>query len=551
MRRNTTTWLFILVVLALVAAACATTADEVTTTDASDGETTTTQGSQPPTTEGTDSSTTEGTQPSVEGGTMRVALPIDPRTLTPWTSVAQEMNVTLQIYERLIAYDEEGETYVPALAEDFTWTDDITLDIALREGLVFSNGEPIDMEAVLFSMEQVLDPEVGGVELSRRTANIDSVDAVDDSTLRITFQQAVARDLNLADLTWSTYIVPPAYFQEVGYDAFSAAPIGSGPFMFADRVTDSTITLERNPEYAGHSGPAPLFDTLEFLVLPEPGARVAALEGGDVDLVVALPIEAVESLEQSGDFQVVSIPGQRIQELQVDMRYGMSEASALTEVRQALLYALDRQLIIDTVLLGQGTPVNQLATPTWSGYVESLPPLDYDPERVQELLTQAGYPDGLELPMYCPSGAYPKDRELCDVIASELAKVGIAAPITVLEGGAYFDAILAHEAGPLLYIGRLPPSVAAVDMLNSSLCDSADSYKCDPVLDEMAANARAQTDEEAYLEATEELVRYDLEDPARIPLWTVNDVYGLAASVQGWVPQSDQVLRFWGVSLSS
>lgn len=529
--------LIVMTTLALILAACTAGTGESTTNPPANGGSTTTGATVDP---------GENTADAV----LRVALPIDPRTLTPWTSVAQEMNVTWQIFERLIAYDEEAGEYFPALAESFSWVDDVTLDVVLRQGLEFSNGEPIDMDAVLFSMEQVLDPDVGGVELSRRTGNIEGVEAVDDQTLRINFIQAVARDLNLADLSWSTYVVPPAYFQEVGYDDFSASPVGSGPFMFEDRVTDSTITLVRNPSYAGHSGPAPDFGTLEFRVLPEPGARVAALEGGDVDLVVALPIESVESLEQSSDFNVVSIPGQRIQELQVDMLYGMSEASAIKEVRLALLYALDRQLIIDTVLLGQGTPVNQLATPTWSGYVESLPPLDYDPDKVQDLLTQAGYPDGVELPIYCPSGAYPKDRELCDVIASELAKVKITAPITILEGGAYFEAILAHEAGPLLYIGRLPPSVAAVDMMNSSLCDSADSYKCDPVLDEMAAEARAQTDPDAYLEATEAMVRYDLGDPARIPLWTVNDIYGLSAAVEGWLPQSNQVLRFWGVSLS-
>lgn len=530
-------------VLALIGSACTGSTEETTTTAD--------QGTVDTTAAGSTTTTDDEIEPEPSADSvLRVALPIDPRTLTPWTSVAQEMNVTWQIFERLIAYDEESGEYFAALGEEFTWVDDVTLDILLREGLEFSNGEPIDMEAVLFSMEQVMDPEVGGVELSRRTSNIDSFEAVDENTLRINFIQPIAPDLNLADLSWSTYVVPPAYFQEVGYDDFSAAPVGSGPFMLQDRVTDSSITLVRNPSYAGFSGDAPQFETLEYRILPEPGARVAALEAGDVDLVVALPIEAVEPLEQSDDFQVVSIPGQRIQELQVDMRYGMSEASAITEVRLALLYALDRQLIIDTVLLGQGTPVNQLATPTWSGYVEDLPPLDYDPERVQELLTQAGYPDGVELPLYCPSGAYPKDRELCDVITSELAKVNITAPITVLEGGAYFEAILAHEAGPLLYIGRLPPSVAAVDMMNSSLCDSPDSYKCDPVLDEMAAEARAQTDPEAYLAATAELVRYDLSDPARIPLWTVNDVYGLSSSVQGWLPQSNQVLRFWGVSLS-
>lgn len=537
--RKSKNYLVLLIVSGLILAACNGGVDDGTTSSGDESSSTTTE---------PDATAPAG--PAGPGGTMRVALPLDPRTLTPWTSVAQEMNVTWQIFERLIVFDEEAGEYVPALAEELTWVDDVTLDLSLREGMVFSNGEPIDMQAVLFSMEQVLDPEVGGVELSRRTENIDSVEDVDERTLRINFKQPIARELNLADLSWATYVVPPAYFQEVGYDTFSAEPIGSGPFTVVERVRDSNIILERNPSYAGHSGEAPAFDRLEFRILPEPGGRVAALEGDDVDLVVALPIEAVEQLEQGGDFQVVSVPGQRIQELQVDMRYGMSEASAKTEVRQALLYALDRQLIIDTVLLGQGEPVNQLATPTWSGYIEDLPDLDYDPARVEELLTEAGYPDGLELPMYCPSGAYPKDREICEVIGSELAKVGITAPITVLEGGAYFETILAHEAGPLLYIGRLPPSAAAVDMMNSSACDSADSYKCDPRLDELAANARAQTDPEAYLEATEEMVRYDLDDPARIPLWTVNDVYALSQGVSGWSPQSNQVLRFWGVSLS-
>lgn len=537
MRRSNKS-LILLISLGLIVAACSGGADDRGSN--ADGATSAGDGS---------SATTEP-DTAAEGGAMQVALPLDPRTLTPWTSVAQEMNVTWQIFERLIVFDEEAGEYVPALAEELIWVDDVTLDLPLREGMVFSNGEPIDMEAVLFSMEQVLDPEVGGVELSRRTENIASVEDVDERTVRINFKQPIARELNLADLSWSTYVVPPAYFQEAGYDTFSAEPIGSGPFVLVERVRDSNIVLERNPSYAGHSGEAPAFERLEFRILPEPGARVAALEGGDADLVVALPIEEVEQLEQSGDFQVVSVPGQRIQELQVDMRYDMSEASAETEVRQALLYALDRQLIIDTVLLGQGEPVNQLATPSWSGYVEDLPELDYDPERVEELLTEAGYPDGVELPMYCPSGAYPKDRELCEVISSELAKVGITAPITVLEGGAYFEAILAHEAGPLLYIGRLPPSAAAVDMMNSSACDSDDSYKCDPRLDELAAEARAQTDPEAYLEATAEMVRYDLEDPARIPLWTVNDIYALSQRVSGWAPQSNQVLRFWGVSLS-
>ena len=70
----------------------------------------------------------------------------------------------------------------------------------------------------MFSLEQLLDPEVGGIELSRRTANIESVEKVDDMTIQINFIDPIAKSLNLANLAQSTYMVPPAYFQEVGFE---------------------------------------------------------------------------------------------------------------------------------------------------------------------------------------------------------------------------------------------------------------------------------------------------------------------------------------------
>ncbi|MBT8217390.1 MAG: hypothetical protein HKN74_09885 [Acidimicrobiia bacterium] len=532
------------VVLALVAASCGgddggadsttTTAD---TTDTTAGVTTTAG----PTT----------TLPPVEGGTLTVAQGVDPRTLTPWSSVAAELSIVRQINERLVAYDFNTGDYEPVLAESYEWIDPTTIEFKLREDVTFTNGEPFNADAVLFSFEKLLDPEIGGVELSNRTANMGTVEKVDDFTVRLTYTSAIAQSLNMANLSQTTYMVPPVYFDEVGYEGFIEDPVGTGPFMFDSRVRDSSVTLVKNPDYNGYSGEAPLFDTLVFTILPEPSARVAALDGGDADIIVDLPFDQVEAVNAAADTRAVSIPGLRIYEIQVDKGLaGLSEATPIQEVRQALMIALDRQLIIDTLFEGQGEPINQLATEGYFGYFDDLPPLEYDPEGAQDLLAQAGFPEGLEIQLECPTGRYLKDKEVCEVVAAELAKVGITVPTKVSEVGAYFTAVLAKEAGPMIYIGRLAPSLNVVDMYNSSLCDSGDSYSCDEQIESLSAAARNALEPDEQLAAIRELVEYDLSNPNRIPLWVLNDAYGVNERVQGWAPVADQVLEFWGVGLA-
>jgi peptide/nickel transport system substrate-binding protein len=152
--------------------------------------------------------------------------------------------------------------------------------------------------------------------------------------------------------------------------------------------------------------------------------------------------------------------------------------------------------------------------------------------------------------MTCPSGRYLKDREVCEVISAELGKVGIRAPLTVLEVGAYFQAVLAGKTGPLIYIGRLAPSLNALDSLSSSLCSVADSYKCDPTLDNLRTQALAASTPAEQARLTRQAVLRDLANPSRIPLWYLNDVYAASTRLKGWRPFPDQVLRLWGIRLT-
>jgi len=482
--------------------------------------------------------------------TLVVAQGVDPRTLSPWTSVAAELGVTTQIFEKLIAFDYAKREFKPVLAERWRFIDATTLEITVRKGIVFSNGEALSGDAVVFSFRQLLNPTVGGRELTSRTSNILRMQKSGPRSVRIFYKTRVAQAINLANLAQSAYMVPPKYYRRVGHQGFATNPIGSGPFQVESRISSSRIVLKRNFKYRGFSGPAPRVERIEFRILPEPGARIAALRSEDVDLVVDVPPDNVASLRGESGVRVVTSSGLRVMELQVDIRNGLSEASAKLAVRQALFYALDRKRIIDAVFQGLGKPANQLTTPSYVGYQADLPQFAYNPTRTRQLLTQAGYPNGLTLPMTCPSGRYLKDREVCEVIAAELGKVGIRVPLTVLEVGAYFQGVLAGKVGPLIYIGRLAPSLNALDSLNSSLCTAPDSYKCDRSLDDLRTQALAADTAADQAKLTRQAVQRDLANPSRIPLWYLNDVYATSTRLAGWKSSPDQVLQFWGIRLT-
>lgn len=175
-------WLALILTLALVLAACGSGgagADETQDTTSEDGGGSG-SGSDPE--DGSDTDLDGGGTTETAGSTdqgddgdgavssrLVVAQGVDPRTFTPWASLAAELSVTTQIFERLISFNLDTGDYDPVLAESYEWTDDVTLVIPLREAVTFSNGEPFDADAAIFSLGALMDPETGGVEMSSRT----------------------------------------------------------------------------------------------------------------------------------------------------------------------------------------------------------------------------------------------------------------------------------------------------------------------------------------------------------------------------------------------
>ena len=329
------------------------------------------------------------------------------------------------IYGQLAALnDVTGETE-PGLAESYGFvpgsTD--TVELKLKQGITFHNGEALDADGLLKSFELMMSEtaEVAWayrgldryVDPDDRIGTLhDAVKVIDDYTLHF--------KLRLADDTWAnafTYMpLPPGHLETVGPAGYSEAPVGTGPYKFVEWERDNFIQLTRWEDYPG---PKPVIKNIRIVHRPEAAVRVSGLKASEFDLITAAPPENVPSLISDG-FQIVV--GDSTQSMYIGLNiYGRSEPLADKRVRHALLYAMDMDAIWETVAGGYGTRLQcQIVAPGRFGYnVDLVGRYDYDPDKAKELLAEAGFADGLTLPGSVTNARYFRDRPLMDAVVAQ------------------------------------------------------------------------------------------------------------------------------------
>ncbi len=470
----------------------------------------------------------------------------DPRLLHPYqVSGINEVNAIRQIFEKLIQYNRDTKQFDPVLAESWKWLDDKTLEMKIKQGIKFSNGEDLTTDAVVFSLNEWFKSE----HWAATTVNFDHAEKVDGATIKIYHKKTFAPTINLTRLSQASWIVPLKYYQEVGPDKFGRQPIGTGPFVLKEWVKDDHMTFEVNPNYQGSSGPMPKFKTLVFRPIPEPAARIAALEAGDVDIIFDVAYSSIPRLNSNPSLQVLEVPGSRVMGIQMDMRYGLSDITKNQKVRQAFLTAIDRPAIIKSLFDGHAFELTQILMPDDFGYLDDAKPFGYDPAKSKQLLAEAGYPNGFEITFMCPSGRYILDKEACQAIAAQLEKVGVKSNMQFLEVGDFFNKALTGKLGPISYIGTGPGTGHAIDRMNANSCRYNASFKCEQDYEDLMAKAEVTLDTAEQKKLLQDLIRLDLANPGRIPLWATNDTWAVTKRVQGWKPRVDQELWMFGVSV--
>lgn len=427
----------------------------------------------------------------------------------------------------------------PGLAVSWESLNPTTWRLRLRRGVKFHNGEPFDAAAAKYSIERATQ--------SRSTVrtylqDIKEVRIVDDFTVDlITTPNNPLIIPNLCCM----YVLPPKYHQQVG-EAFGQQPVGTGPFRFVEWRKGDRVIMATN---RGYWGGAPKFDRLEVRFVPEATTRVAMLLKGEADLIVDVPPELAQAVASGANTKLLRFTGARRMHVMYDGRPGSSPPLDNLKVRQALVFAINREAIIKNVLLGTAKLYGGYGRKWSPGADQSLAPPRYNPEQAKKLLAEAGFPNGFETTLTGPSAGYPKGKEILEAIAEQLGQVGIRARIVVMEFGDYASRLITRQHKGLVFARRGADTGDPSDEFRFALWSKGIyPYFLDPRLDALYEETLSMVDSQKRFQIFKELDKHVVTQLVpEIPLFDIDDVYGLTKRLD-WVPTNvKEPLDFRGI----
>ncbi|SBS72294.1 ABC transporter substrate-binding protein [uncultured Microbacterium sp.] len=337
------------------------------------------------------------------------------------------------VFDTLLQKDASGELQ-PWIATDWSYNEDNTvLTLTLRDDVEFTDGTPLDAEAVVASMERFRD----GTSPQAATMLGKEFAAVDATTVTIT---TPAPDPSLVNLL---SIAPGLIQAPSSFDDADAAtePVGSGPYIFdaASSVTGTTYNYTANPDY--WNADAIKYDNLTINVMEDTTAIINAVKAGEANGAKIADNSTITEVEGAGwtiaanelDFQGL---------LLFDRGGTMAPELGDVKVRQAINMAFDREALLQSLQSGYGTVTEQVFPTTSVAYDEALDSTyEYDPEGAKDLLADAGYPDGFSLDMM----STPAFQTTFDLVAQQLADIGIDVNYTDPGTGNFITDMLAPK----------------------------------------------------------------------------------------------------------
>ena len=364
--------------------------------------------------------------------TVGIAQDLD-ESLDPHLAVAAgTKEVMFNVFEGLVKPTPEGDL-VPAVASSFT-SDGTTYTFTLREGVKFHNGQAVEMEDVVASIERNADDSQGEA-LIPALAAIERME-VEGNQLAITLAQP--DNEFLASLTLA--ILPRDYGQQ------DTAPVGTGPFRFVSRAAQDSIVLERFEDYWGE--PAYL-DKVTFKIIENADSILMSLQSGAVDLFAHLT--STQAAQLGEDFNIEEGTMNLVQAMYLNHAEKPFDD---VRVRQALCYAIDRQQILDLAFDGYGSLIGSSMYPAFGKYFDEELTRYYthDVEKAKALLADAGYPGGFSMAITVPSN-YQPHIDTAQVIVEQLKQVGITAEIQLVEWGSWLSDVYAGRQYQATVVG--------------------------------------------------------------------------------------------------
>lgn len=423
------------------------------------------------------------------------------------------------VFDNLVTRSDDGQI-VPQIAESWEQVSDTQMLFTIREGVVFHDGEPLKPTDVVYSVKRITNAEFGSPQLGQFNQIIEAT--ADGNAVTLTtagpYPALMAQLVKLS-------IVPEHVVEEVGREAFNNAPIGSGPFVFAEWKRGVSVTLSRNDNYWGDVAP---FEKAIFRAVPDAATRVADLQAGTADLVVSIDSDAGAQLAGNDNAKLLSAPTERVGYMGLNLDKPPFNS---LEMRKAASLAIDRLGITEGLLQAGEVPMAQMASPAHFGYNPDLALFEYDPEQAAEIT--AANPE-LAATKATLATAPVFDQRIVQAVQQMLNDVGFDISISMTDMPTYLGIVRSDPAeNSELSFGRWSCACQDADGITYPTLhsDSAWSRVNVPELDVLLEKARIELDPVIRQAAYNEVHQINRDNYYLLPMYQAAVLYGAAADL--------------------
>jgi peptide/nickel transport system substrate-binding protein len=485
--------------------------------------------------------------PLVNSQTLRIGLAEDPDILDPTMARTFVGRIVFAgLCDKLFDLDEKLNI-VPQLAISHKWSaDNKSLEIKLRDGVTFHDGEKLDAAAVKYNLER--HKNMKGSSRRGELAVVSSVDAVDASTVRINLAAPFAPLLAVLTDRAGMMVSPKA--AEAAGEKFGAKPVCSGPFRFVERIAQDRIVVERFPNY-WNKGQIH-FERIVYQPIVDATVRLANLRSGQLDFIERVAPSDISNIRSDSRFRVAKIVEIGYQGITINVgKSDMAQKNPLGKdprVREALELSLDRDAIVKVAMEGEAQPGNQWVAPTNRFYGKSAPIPKRNVERAKQLLKEAGVPN----PSFTLMTPTTSDAQRIAQIVQAMAKdagfdvkihsTEFATSLNLADKGQF-------EAYVLAWSGRADPDGNLHTMLS---CKGPTNYAgyCKDEVEKLIDESRTSLDATRRAAAYDKIAQAVQKDRPIIYLYHRNWLWAHTAKLTGLRTVPDGMVRVQGLKMN-
>jgi peptide/nickel transport system substrate-binding protein len=442
-------------------------------------------------------------------------------TLHPYAhSSSPQYGIWNNMIEPLVEVDYAKRDYFGVLAESWHFQGKKWV-FKLRKNVRFHNGSPFTAKDVIYSINRIKNDKQSLQKENFR--DLTEMQAMDDYTLAFTTE---APNAVFLDRLQNRFVLGKAGMDAQGGDSAEQKPVGTGPYRFVSWQRDGNLVLTRNDNYWGRKP-----DIKEIVIkrVKEDAGRVAGLLAGQGDVINNVPVEELSRFDNHPRVRAEKVEGVRMYFLAMNVTHKPFDNKL---VRQAINYAVDPSVIIKYVYEGNGYVMNGPMGSNVIGFDPKIKRYPVDLKKSKELLDKAGFSQGLEVKLYFSPDRYPKAKEVCQVIADQLAKVSIKTELISQEFVIFWgkDGVNGGKL-PFYYVGRPAADADTVyDQYYRSGVSTRIQYK-NPEFDKLIDEEQKTGDPKKRVAILQQAGRILMEDVPFVPLYTLAEIYGAARNV--------------------